>query len=449
MDHVEVDEYLKPLLEPHRDQPEYCQSVREVAHDVVPWLVEQPALCQARILERIIEPERAVSFRVVWEQDDGEVSIARGYRIQFNSALGPYKGGLRFHSSVNPSVLKFLGFEQIFKNALTGLPLGAGKGGADFDPKGRSDREVMRFCQAFMSELFRHIGPETDVPAGDIGVASREIGYLFGQYKRLRNEWHGVLTGKGLDFGGSALRTEATGYGCIYFTAAALEERGDKIAGKTCVVSGAGNVAQHVVEKLIDLDGHVVTMSDSTGFVHDPDGFDEKKLTFVKELKNERRGSLDEYAEAFDCSYQEGESPWSIPADLAFPCATQNEIAIDDAETLIDNGLIGLFEGANMPCTADALRLFRERQILVAPGKAANAGGVAVSGLEMSQNAQHLSWSRADVDDKLRKIMSDIHRRCAEHGRSPENGDVVDYVCGANLSAFRQVAAAMLQLGLV
>lgn len=404
-------------------------------------------LQEAAILQRLVEPDRVLTFRVVWEDEDENVHVNRGYRVQFNGAIGPYKGGLRFHPTVNLSILKFLGFEQIFKNALTGLPMGGGKGGADFDPKGKSDREVMRFCQAFMTVLHRHIGKHTDVPAGDIGVGAREVGYMFGQYKRLANEWSGVLTGKGLSYGGSLIRTEATGYGCVYFTEEMLRRAGDSIEGKTCLVSGSGNVAQFCAERATQLGGKVVTLSDSGGFIHDPEGIDAEKLEFVKELKNHRRGRISEYVETYTgATFHAGQRPWGVDADVALPCATQNELDVDGAQQLIANGVKAVSEGANMPATLDAVHALQQAGVLFAPGKAANAGGVGVSGLEMSQNALRMKWTREEVDDRLRLIMRGIHEGCVEHGERSDGG--VDYVAGANVAGFLQVAESMLAHGL-
>ncbi|QKK07576.1 MAG: NADP-specific glutamate dehydrogenase [Planctomycetota bacterium] len=429
---------------PH--EPEFLQAVEEVAESVVPFLADHVAYRDARILERLTEPDRMVTFRVNWEDDDGRVRVNRGYRVEFSSAIGPYKGGLRFHPTVTASVLKFLGFEQVFKNSLTTLPMGGGKGGSDFDPKGKSDREVMRFCQAFMSELFRHIGPDTDVPAGDIGVGGREIGYLFGQYRKLANEFTGVLTGKGLSYGGSLIRTEATGYGAVYFVKQMLEHSGEGIEGKKVAVSGSGNVAIYAVEKLIELGAKPVTMSDSKGFVHDPDGIDAEKLAFIKDLKEVRRGRISEYAEKYkSATFGEGR-PWGVDVHVAMPCATQNELETEGAKRLIGNKVRVVAEGANMPTTIEATAALQKAGVLFAPGKATNAGGVAVSGLEMSQNSVRTSWSREKVDGKLHEIMSDIHAKCVEHGGG---GGTVDYVRGANIAGFVKVADAMLAQGLV
>ena len=429
---------------PH--EPEFLQAVHEVAETIIPFIEAHPKYKEAKILERMIEPERIITFRVPWETDAGEVMVNRGYRVEFNSAIGPYKGGLRFHPSVNLSILKFLGFEQVFKNSLTTLPMGGGKGGSDFNPKGRSNAEVMRFCQSFMTELQRHIGPDTDVPAGDIGVGGREIGYMFGQYKRLRNEFTGVLTGKGINWGGSLIRPEATGYGAVYFAQEMLTHHGSSLAGKTVLVSGSGNVAQFAIQKATELGGKVVTASDSSGFIHDPDGIDAEKLAFLMELKNQKRGRIKEYADRFGCSFSEGR-PWSIAGEVAFPCATQNELNGEEAAELIGNGLKAVAEGANMPSTPEAVEAFHSKGILFAPGKASNAGGVATSGLEMSQNSLRLSWSSEEVDQRLHGIMKDIHRSCVAYGQT--EGGNIDYVKGANIAGFVKVADAMIDQGLV
>jgi len=429
---------------PH--EPEFLQAVREVAETIIPFVEAHPKYKEAKILERMIEPERVITFRVPWETDAGEVMVNRGYRVEFNSAIGPYKGGLRFHPSVNLSILKFLGFEQVFKNSLTTLPMGGGKGGSDFNPKGRSNAEVMRFCQSFMTELQRHIGPDTDVPAGDIGVGGREIGYMFGQYKRLRNEFTGVLTGKGINWGGSLIRPEATGYGAVYFAQEMLTHHGSSLAGKTVLVSGSGNVAQFAIQKATELGGKVVTASDSSGFIHDPDGIDADKLAFLMELKNKKRGRIKEYADRFGCSFSEGR-PWSIAGEVAFPCATQNELNGEEAAELIGNGLKAVAEGANMPSTPEAVEAFHAKGILFAPGKASNAGGVATSGLEMSQNSLRLSWTSEEVDQRLHGIMKDIHRSCVAYGQT--EGGNIDYVKGANIAGFVKVADAMIDQGLV
>ncbi len=421
--------------------------MEEVVGSVMPFLEKNPKYQKAKILERMVEPERVIIFRVPWVDDKGEIQVNRGFRIQMNSALGPYKGGLRFHPSVNLGILKFLAFEQVFKNSLTTLPMGGAKGGSDFDPKGKSDNEVMRFCQSFMNELFRHIGPDTDVPAGDIGVGAREIGFLFGQYKKLCNEFTGVLTGKAINWGGSLIRTEATGYGCVYFAQEMLKTKRESIKGKICTVSGSGNVAQYTVEKLIQLGAKPVTLSDSNGYIHDRDGIDEKKLAYVKELKNVKRGRIKEYAREFNCEYFEtGKWPWEVKCDIAFPSATQNEIQESDAKKLVKNGCICVAEGANMPTRPEAIKVFQQAKVLFGPGKAANAGGVATSGLEMSQNSQRLSWSREEVDIKLHDIMVAIHEQCVKYGKQ---GDYIDYVKGANTAGFVKVADAMLDQGVV
>lgn len=441
----ELHQFLDGLEKRNPAQPEFLQAVQELAETVMPWYLEHPSFQKAQILERVTEPDRIIIFRVCWEDDEGNVRTNRGWRVQFNSAIGPYKGGLRFHPTVTQSVLKFLGFEQIFKNALTGLPMGGAKGGSNFNPKGKSDREVMRFCQSFMTELSKHIGANIDIPAGDIGVGAREIGYLFGQHKRLTNEWGGTLTGKGLEYGGSVIRTEATGYGAVYFMLDMLAHRGDDLQGKTAVVSGSGNVAQFATEKLIELGARVVTLSDSGGFIHDRDGINQEKLEWVKDLKNVRRGRIAEYAEQFpEATYHAGERPWRVPAELALPCATQNEIDEKDAITMIDNGLIALAEGANMPTELAAVRRFRDAAVLFGPAKAANAGGVAVSGLEQTQNAMRIMWTRDEVDDRLKGIMRSIHAQCVEYGTTD---GYVDYVQGANVAGFKRVANAMLAYG--
>jgi glutamate dehydrogenase (NADP+) len=429
------------------DQPEFHQAVQEVLESLEPCLDKHPEYKRAKILERIVEPERVIVFRVAWVDDKGEVQVNRGYRIQCNSAIGPYKGGLRFHPSVNLSILKFLAFEQVFKNALTTLPMGGGKGGSDFDPKGKSDLEVMRFCQAFMSELFRHVGPHTDIPAGDIGVGAREIGFLFGQYKKLAGEFTPVLTGKGLNWGGSLVRPEATGYGSVYFAEEMLKSRKDSIAGKVCAVSGSGNVAQYTVEKLNQLGAKVVTMSDSEGAIYDPQGIDQAKLEYVLELKNVRRGRIKEYAQKYDCRFMPGKRPWGVKCDAAFPSATQNEIDGNDADALLSNGCFVVAEGSNMPTTPDGVEKFLKARILYAPGKAANAGGVATSGLEMSQNYMALSWPREEVDKRLHDIMRAIHAEVEKAAR--DYGSPGNYVNGANIAGFRKVANAMLDQGIV
>jgi glutamate dehydrogenase/leucine dehydrogenase len=428
------------------NQPEFMQAVHEVAESVIPVIEQNPAYKKAKVLERLTDPDKVFMFRVSWVDDNGEVQVNRGFRIQMNGAIGPYKGGLRFHPSVNLSILKFLAFEQVFKNALTTLPMGGGKGGSDFDPKGKSDNEIMRFCQAFMSKLCPHIGPNTDVPAGDIGVGGREIGYLFGQYKRIRNEFVGVLTGKGREYGGSLIRPEATGYGAVYFAQEMLKRKNDSFEGKTVVVSGSGNVAQYAVEKVIELGGKCVTLSDSGGYIYDKDGISGEKFEFIMDLKNNRRGRISEYADKYGCEYHAGKTPWEVKCEVALPCATQNELHGDDAKALVGNGCFVVSEGANMPTTPDAVAIFSEARILFAPGKAANAGGVAVSGLEMSQNAMMLSWTNEEVDEKLKGIMKSIHENCVKYG---SDGDYVDYVKGANIAGFIKVANAMLAQGIV
>ncbi len=429
-------------------EPEFIQAVQEVAETVIPYIAQHEIYNGKNILLRMVEPERLISFRVSWIDDDGDIHVNRGYRIQMNSAIGPYKGGLRFHPSVNASILKFLAFEQVFKNSLTTLPMGGGKGGSDFDPKGKSDDEVMRFCHAFMTELCRHIGPFTDIPAGDIGVGAREIGFLFGMYKKIKNEFTGVLTGKGLSWGGSKIRPEATGYGTVYFAESMLKTKGEGFDGKTVVVSGSGNVAQFAAEKVIQLGGKVVTLSDSDGYILDEEGIDQEKLEFVMDLKNNRRGRISEYTEKYkNAEFHKDEQPWQVKCDVALPCATQNELQGTDAKTLLDNGCICVAEGANMPCTAEAVHAFHEAEILFAPGKASNAGGVATSGLEMSQNSLRISWSREEVDDRLKIIMDEIHQSCIEYGM--EGDDYCNYVKGANIAGFVKVADAMLAQGVI
>ena len=430
------------------NEPEFLQAVTEVAETVIPFIEENPQYNQAKLLERMTEPERVLLFRVPWTDDNGEVQINKGYRIEMNSAIGPYKGGLRFHPSVNLSILKFLAFEQVFKNSLTTLPMGGGKGGSDFNPKGKSDAEVMRFCQSFMTELSRHIGPNTDVPAGDIGVGGREIGYMFGQYKRLRNEFTGVLTGKGMSFGGSLIRPEATGYGDVYFAQSMLATKGDSFNGKIVAVSGSGNVAQYATEKATELGGKVVTLSDSSGYIYDADGIDADKLAFVMELKNVKRGRISAYVEKYpSAKFFAGERPWSVKCDVALPCATQNELNEEEAKTLVANGCICVAEGANMPTTPEAIEVLQKAKVLFAPGKASNAGGVATSGLEMSQNSLRFNWTREEVDAKLKAIMKDIHESCVKYG-TQEDG-YIDYVKGANVAGFVKVAEAMLAQGVV
>ena len=435
------------VLRRNTGEAEFLQAVKEVLDSLGPVLEKHPEYVEARILDRIVEPERQIMFRVPWQDDKGNVHVNRGLRFEFNSALGPYKGGLRFHPTVNASILKFLGFEQVFKNSLTTLPMGGGKGGSDFDPKGKSDNEVMRFCQSFMTELCRHIGPNTDVPAGDIGVGGREIGFLFGQYKRIRNEFTGILTGKALNWGGSLIRPEATGYGCVYFAEEMLKTSGEDFNGKICTVSGSGNVAQYTIEKLNQLGAKVVSLSDSSGTIHDPDGINDEKLAFVLDLKNVRRGRIKEYADKFGAKYLEGQRPWDIKCDCAFPSATQNEISGDDAKTLLKNGCTLVAEGANMPSTPGAIEQFLDKKIMYGPGKAANAGGVATSGLEMSQNSLRLSWTREEVDTRLHGIMKAIHEQCVS--AAAEYGMPGNYVAGANIAGFLKVADAMQAQGIV
>jgi glutamate dehydrogenase (NADP+) len=443
----DLDTFMNGVVRRSSGETEFHQAVREVAATVLPFSKDRPLYTERRILERMTEPDRVVSFRVCWQDDAGNVRVNRGYRVQFNNAIGPYKGGLRFHPSVNQSVLKFLGFEQTFKNSLTGLPMGGGKGGADFNPKGKSDSEIMRFCQSFMTELYRHVGPDVDVPAGDIGVGAREIGYMFGQYKRLTNQFNGVLTGKGMEYGGSLMRPEATGYGTVYMMENMLHAAGDALEGKVCVISGSGNVATHAAEKILHRDGKVVTLSDSGGFVYDADGITQEKLDWVKELKNVRRGRISEYAEEFGAEFHADARPWGVPCDLAFPCATQNEIDADDAANLLHNGCKGVSEGANMPTTIEGIGKYLDAKILYGPAKAANAGGVAMSGLEMSQNSARMSWDQDHLRKLLKKIMSDIHADCHEYGR--EKGGYVNYMKGANIAGFIKVADAMLAFGVV
>ena len=440
-----VKDFLNSVELTNKGESEFLQAVEEVAEAVIPILNQYPRFNNKKILERMVEPERVITFRVPWVDDSGDVQVNRGYRIEMNSAIGPYKGGLRFHPSVNLSILKFLAFEQVFKNALTTLPMGGGKGGSNFDPKGKSDNEIMKFCQSFMTELCKHIGPNTDVPAGDIGVGGREIGYMFGQYKRIRNEFTGVLTGKGLGWGGSLIRPEATGYGNVYFAQNMLAVKGDSFQGKTVVISGSGNVAQYSCEKATELGAKVVSMSDSSGYIFDKDGIDSDKLAFIMNLKNVKRGRIKEYADHYGCEFHEGK-PWGIKCDIALPCATQNELNKSEAETLVSNGCICVSEGANMPSTPDAIEVFLNAKILFAPGKASNAGGVATSGLEMSQNSLRMNWTREEVDTKLKTIMNDIHSQCVEHGK---DGDFINYVKGANIAGFLKVADAMLDQGVV
>ena len=444
----ELERFMKGLVRRNPGEDEFHQAVREVAMSLAPFIMEHAEYRDAQIVERMTEPDRIVIFRVTWQDDAGCVRANRAWRVQFNNAIGPYKGGLRFHPSVTLSVLKFLGFEQVFKNSLTGLPMGGAKGGSNFNPKNKSDGEVMRFCQALMTELHRYIGEDVDVPAGDIGVGSREISYLFGQYKRLENRFAGILTGKGLSFGGSFIRQEATGYGCVYFLEHMLETRGDGVEGKTCAVSGSGNVALYAIEKLIELGARPVTASDSSGFIHDPDGIDSDKLAWLKELKEVRRGRIGEYVEQFaQATFHENRRPWEVPVDLAVPCATQNELDVDDAVELTKNGLLAIAEGANMPCTWEATEAFVRAKIPFGPGKAANAGGVAVSGLEQSQNALRISWSREDVDQRLQEIMRNIHARASQYGYKKDG--YINYVDGANIAGFVKIADAMIAYGVV
>ena len=441
-----MNDFLDSVKSKNKNETEFHQAVHEVIESIWDFVSDNPQYQYNAILERITEPERVLMFRVPWTDDKGNIHVNKGFRIEFNSAIGPYKGGLRFHPSVNLSILKFLGFEQVFKNSLTTLPMGGGKGGADFDPKGKSDAEVMRFCQSFMTELCRHIGQHTDVPAGDIGVGGREIGFMFGQYKRIRNEFTGVLTGKGLNWGGSLIRPEATGYGAVYFAQEMLKTKKQSFEGKTVAISGSGNVAQFAAEKVIELGGKVITLSDSSGTIYDADGINTEKLEYVKDLKNNKRGRIQEYAKKFKAEYFEGLRPWSQVCDVALPCATQNEISLEDAQTLIKNNCMCVAEGANMPTETDAVHEFIKNKILFGPGKAANAGGVAVSGLEMSQNSMRLNWERDEVDQKLNQIMKNIHAQCIEHGT---DGDFVNYVKGANIAGFIKVADAMIDQGVV
>lgn len=442
-----VEQFMAQIIAKNAGETEFHQAVQEVVESIIPFVEENPKYKHAKILERIAEPERVILFRVPWVDDKGEVQINKGYRIEMNSAIGPYKGGLRFHPTVNLGILKFLAYEQVFKNSLTTLPMGGGKGGSDFDPKGKSDNEVMRFCQSFMTELCRHIGPNTDIPAGDIGVGGREIGFLFGQYKRIRNEFTGVLTGKGREWGGSLIRPEATGYGQVYFAEEMLKTKNDSLKGKICTVSGSGNVAQYATEKATELGAKVVTLSDSAGYIYDPEGINAEKLAFVMELKNVKRGRIKEYAEKFGCEYHEGKRPWEVKCDVALPSATQNEVNEADAKMLIDNGCFVVSEGANMPSTPEAIEVYLKSKILYGPGKAANAGGVAVSGLEMSQNSLRLSWTREEVDEKLLNIMKSIHETCVKYGTDSDG--YINYVNGANLGGFVKIADAMLAQGYV
>ena len=443
-----INGFMAELTAKNPGEKEFHQAVREVLESVAPYMTEHPYLIEQKILERIVEPERIIIFRVPWLNDEGEIQVNRGYRVQMNSAIGPYKGGIRFHPSVNLSIMKFLAFEQTFKNSLTTLPMGAGKGGSDFNPKGKSDNEVMRFCQSFMTELQRHIGADTDVPAGDIGVGGREIGYMFGQYKRLRDEFTGVLTGKGLAWGGSPMRPEATGYGTCYFAQAMLATRGDSLSGKTVAISGSGNVAQYAAQKCLQLEAKVVTMSDSNGCIYDPEGIDEEKLAYIMQLKNIFRGRIKEYVEKYpSAQYFDRQRPWSVKCDVAMPCATQNELNGDEAKALLANGCMCVAEGANMPCTPEAIEAFQSAKILYSPGKASNAGGVATSGLEMTQNSIRLKWTREEVDANLQRIMTDIHEACVKYGT--EEDGYVNYVKGANIAGFIKVAEAMMAQGLV
>jgi len=444
--HKTVESFMESVISKNLGEDEFHQAVEEVVTSIWDYLQENPHYLHTKILDRLVEPERVIMFRVPWRDDQGKIQVNRGFRVEFNSAIGPYKGGLRFHPSVSLSILKFLGFEQIFKNSLTTLPMGGGKGGSDFDPKGKSDNEVMSFCQSFMTELFRHIGPVTDVPAGDIGVGGREIGYLFGQYKRIRNEFTGVLTGKGLNWGGSLIRPEATGYGCVYFAEEMLKTRNDSLKGKIVSISGSGNVAQYATEKVIQLGGKVVTLSDSSGSIYDSEGINKEKLEWIKNLKNNKRGRIKEYSEKFGGEYWEGKRPWNIKCDVAIPSATQNEINKEDAETLVKNGCFCIAEGANMPSEPEAIDVYINNKILYGPGKAANAGGVAVSGLEMSQNATNIHWSREEVDNRLHSIMSSIHKACETHGKED---NFINYVKGANIAGFIKVADSMLDQGVV
>ena len=444
---AEIDAFMDGVRAKQAHESEFLQAVEEVAEAVIPFIADKPKYKKAKILERMVEPERTIMFRVPWIDDKGEIQINKGYRVEFNSAIGPYKGGLRFHPSVNLSILKFLGFEQVFKNSLTTLPMGGGKGGSDFDPKGKSDNEVMKFCQSFMTELQRHIGPDTDVPAGDIGVGGREIGYMFGQYKRLRNEFTGVLTGKGRNWGGSLIRPEATGYGTVYFAKEMLATKDEDFHGKVVVISGSGNVAQYALEKVIHLGGKVVTVSDSSGYVYAPKGIHTEQLDFLMELKNVKRGRIKELADRFDdIEFHEGKKPWEVKCDVALPCATQNELNGEEAKMLLANGCTCVAEGANMPSTPEAIEAFAEAKILFSPGKASNAGGVATSGLEMSQNSLRLSWTAEEVDEKLHDIMVNIHQACVKYGK---NGNYVDYVKGANIAGFVKVADSMIDQGVV
>ncbi len=442
-----VEKFMAQVIAKNPSEVEFHQAVLEVAESIIPFIEENPKYKHAKIMDRVSEPERVIMFRIPWLDDKGEVQVNRGFRIEMNSAIGPYKGGLRFHPTVNLGILKFLAFEQVFKNSLTTLPMGGGKGGSDFDPKGKSDNEVMRFCQSLMTELSKHIGPNTDVPAGDIGVGGREIGYLFGQYKRIRNEFTGVLTGKAIEWGGSLIRPEATGYGTVYFAEEMLKTRNDGMKGKTVTISGSGNVAQYACEKANDYGAKVVTLSDSAGYIYDPNGIDAEKLAWIMDLKNVRRGRISEYADKFNCEYHEGRRPWGVKCDVALPCATQNEVNEEEAKTLVKNGCYVVSEGANMPSTPEAIEVFLGSKILYGPGKAANAGGVAVSGLEMSQNSLRLSWTREEVDERLHNIMKSIHQTCVKYGK--ESDGYTNYVNGANIGGFVKIADAMMAQGVV
>ena len=447
-DHVDFATFMEGVKRRNPGQPEFVQAVQEVSEDIFDFIADKEEYHAQQILRRIAEPDRVVSFRVCWEDDNGNIRVQRGWRVQNNNAIGPYKGGIRFHPSVTESVLKFLAFEQTFKNALTGLPMGGGKGGSNFNPKGKSVREIMRFCQSFMTELYRHIGADVDVPAGDIGVGGREIGYMFGQYKRITNEFTGVLTGKGLEWGGSLIRTEATGYGAVYFLANMLAAKGQDLVGKSAVISGSGNVATHAAEKVVQLGGKVLTLSDSGGFIHDPDGITQEKIDWVKAHKTHRRGRIEEYCDEFKtATFTPGKTPWGVKCDVALPCATQNELLGDDAKTLVKNGCIAVSEGANMPTNLDGVHIFKDAKIMFAPGKAANAGGVAVSGLEMSQNSGRRAWSEGELQQMLKDIMDGIHARCLTYG--DQGNGYIDYVKGANIAGFKKVADAMLAFGVV
>ncbi len=447
-DHVDLPRFMEGVVRRNPGQPEFCQAVQEVAEDIFEFIADKEEYHAQQILRRIAEPDRVVSFRVCWEDDNGNIRVQRGWRVQNNNAIGPYKGGIRFHPSVTESVLKFLAFEQTFKNALTGLPMGGGKGGSNFNPKGKSVREIMRFCQSFMTELYRHIGADIDVPAGDIGVGGREIGFMFGQYKRITNEFTGVLTGKGLEWGGSLIRTEATGYGAVYFLANMLAVKGQDLTGKTAVISGSGNVATHAAEKIVQLGGKVLTLSDSGGYIHDPDGINQEKINWVKAHKTHRRGRIEDYVNEYKgATFVAGQTPWHVPCDVALPCATQNELKGDDARALVANGCIAVSEGANMPTDLEGVHVFKDAKIMFAPGKAANAGGVAVSGLEMSQNSERRSWKEDELQQMLKDIMSGIHSSCLTYG--DRGGGYIDYVKGANIAGFKKVADAMLAFGVV